>query len=74
MARADSAQDLILRYQISDRKGFTFVEPADFTWSSSDETVAEVIKNETNGSGQVYFTGIEGTVKFTLTVGNGSED
>ena len=71
--RADALQDLVLRYQISDRKDFTCTEPKYFSWSSSDETIAKIVKNETTGLGQVLFTGEEGTVKFILTVHNGSE-
>ena len=71
-ARVESPTKMALRYQISNRDDFSFTEPRFFTWSSSDESVAWIVKNEETGVGEIFLTGQQGTVSFTLTVGNGT--
>ena len=71
--RTEDPNTLVLNYRISDRDSFTFTKPKDFTWSSSNEQIAKVVKDEETGSGQIVLTGGNGDVTITLTVGNGSE-
>ena len=71
--RSEDPNTLVLNYRISDRDSFTFTKPKDFTWSSSNEKIAKVVKDEETGSGQIVLTGGSGDVTITLTVGNGSE-
>ncbi|MBR2086877.1 MAG: Ig-like domain-containing protein, partial [Oscillospiraceae bacterium] len=72
-ARAEDGDDLTLSLQFSGRKKFTFTNANDFTWQSSDESIATITVDE-NGVAHVELTGKPGDVTFTLTVGNGSED
>ena len=71
--RVEDNKELILSYQFSDRKNFTFTDPSYFTWTSSDETVATVVKDETTPTvAHIIMTGKTGPVSFTLKVGNGT--
>ena len=65
---------MTLRYQFSNRKDFTYTAPRHFTWTSSDETVAQLSVNEETGLAEVLFTRKTGMVVFTLTIDNGSEE
>ncbi len=72
-ARAEDVTDIKVWYQISSRKNFTFIEPEDFSWVSSDEQTAAVTMDK-DGAGHISFTGAKlGSVSFTLKVGNGTE-
>ncbi|MGX8719474.1 MAG: S-layer homology domain-containing protein [Eubacteriales bacterium] len=72
--RVEDPNTLVLSYRISGRDpNFTFADPQYFTWTSSNEMVAKVVKDEVTGAGQISLTGSLGDVTITLTVGNGSE-
>ena len=71
--RAESDQELVLGYQISNREAFTYSAPKDFVWSSSNPSIAEIETDKKNGEGHIVLTGSEGKVKFFLTVCNGSD-
>ncbi len=73
-ARVEDSNTLILNYQVSRRDNFTFTDPKYFTWSSDNEQIATVVKNEQSGAAQIALTGVAGSVTITLTVGNGTED
>ncbi|MBR5987774.1 MAG: hypothetical protein IK037_04325, partial [Clostridia bacterium] len=70
---AEANAPLVLNYRISNRATFTFADPKYFTWSTSDELVATVTKNNETGAGEVVLNGDGGPVTITLTVGNGSD-
>ena len=63
---------LVLNYRLSNRATFTFADPKYFTWSTSDEQIATVKKDEATGQGQIVLNGGGGTVNIILTVGNGA--
>ena len=69
--RAESDQELVLGYQISNREAFTYSAPKDFVWSSSNPSIAEIETDKKTGEGHIVLTGSEGKVKFFLTVCNG---
>ena len=71
--RVEEPSPITLRYQFSGRDAFTFTAPEYFEWSSSDENVAIIEKDDETGAGQVTFTGVGGQVYFTLRVRNGLE-
>lgn len=69
--RAESDQELVLGYQMSDREAFTYSAPKDFVWSSSNPSIAEIETDKKTGEGHIVLTGSEGKVKFFITVCNG---
>lgn len=71
--RAENPNPLILSYQFNNRDKFGFTNPKFFTWSTSDEQIATVVKDEETGAGQIALTGAAGAVTVTLTVGNGAD-
>ena len=72
-ARIEEPNTMVLNIQFSDRDDFTYKDPKNFTWSSSNELIAAVVKDEQTGAGQIALMGGSGNVTITLTVGNGSE-
>ena len=72
-ARIEEPNTMVLNIQFSDRDDFTYKDPKNFTWSSSNELIAAVVKDEQTGAGQIALMGGYGSVTITLTVGNGSE-
>lgn len=83
-AIASAEESLVLSYEITGIKDYTFIDAEHFTWSSSDPEIARIAQKKVsyyhNGKNvqkmiaQIIPTGKEGEVEFYLNVGNGSAD